>query len=284
MNFGYLIIVSHSPNADYHTMAEVLALSIKRTQKKGYDNVAIVTDDKNQFHRLENNWIYDRVIFWDKEKHWDGRSWMDQLTPFDNTICLDADMIFTRDYSQWVDYACSCHDLLIAHGAFTYKNTRITSDFYRKIFTTNNLPDVYSAYTFWKSNNSVVKEFFSLARYILKNPNEFSNLFLDKKHNFVLGTDEAFSLSAKLLGIENEIISKTSFPRIVHMKPRLQQCEELGEKWSNRLSFNIDEDLNVRIDNFLQENILHYVEKDIVNRDTVDKYISVMKKGFKSVS
>lgn len=283
MNFGYLIIVSQNSEIDYHTMAEVLALSIKRTQKTGYDNVAIVTDDKDKFQELKNNWIYDRVIFWDKETHWDGRSWMDQLTPFEYTVCLDADMIFTKDYSQWIKYAHRCHDLLIAHGAFTYKNTKIIDDYYRKIFTINNLPDLYSAYTFWKSNSPLAKEFFSLARYILKNPNEFSNLFLDKKINFVVGTDEAFALSAKLLGIENEVISKTSFPRIVHMKSRLQQCDELGDKWTNRLSFNIDDNLNVRIDNFLQENILHYVDKNVVDRETIEKYVAIMKKGFKCV-
>ena len=46
MNFGYLLIVSHSDTVDYLQLAYGLALSIKNTQKPGYDKVALVIDDK----------------------------------------------------------------------------------------------------------------------------------------------------------------------------------------------------------------------------------------------
>ena len=88
MSFGYLIIVSTSDKVDYLELAYGLALSIKHTQKPGYDQVALVIDDIESVKELNSSWVFDHVIEWDKESFWDGRSWMDTLTPFDNTVCL----------------------------------------------------------------------------------------------------------------------------------------------------------------------------------------------------
>ena len=94
MNFGYLIFVAAHPDIDYLKLAYALALSIKNTQKPGYDKVALVIDKLELVDNLKSPWVFDHVIAWDKETHWDGRSWMDQLSPFENTVCLDADMLF----------------------------------------------------------------------------------------------------------------------------------------------------------------------------------------------
>ena len=48
MNFGYLIVVATSAEHNYAQLAYALALSIKNTQKPGYDKVALVIDDKSQ--------------------------------------------------------------------------------------------------------------------------------------------------------------------------------------------------------------------------------------------
>ena len=104
MKFGYLIVVSTDDSVDYVQMAYALALSIKNTQRPGYDQVALVIDDLNQISRFNSTWVFDHVIKWDQETYWDGRSWMDKLSPFDATVCLDADMLFLRDYSHWIDY------------------------------------------------------------------------------------------------------------------------------------------------------------------------------------
>ena len=115
MNFGYLIVVSTSTEVDYTQLAYALALSIKNTQKPGYDKVALVIDDPHQITRFNSTWVFDHVIPWDKETYWDGRSWMDQLSPFDETVCLDSDMLFLRDYSHWVDYFVENAELYVAN-------------------------------------------------------------------------------------------------------------------------------------------------------------------------
>ena len=113
MNFGYLIVVATSKEYNYAQMAYALALSIKNTQKEGYDKVALVIDDKTQIENFESTWVFDEIIEWDKKGFWDGRSYMDELTPWEHTVCLDADMLFFRDYSHWIDYFVENSELLL---------------------------------------------------------------------------------------------------------------------------------------------------------------------------
>lgn len=269
MNFGYLIVVSTNKEIDYLKLAYALALSIKNTQKHGYGHVALVIDDKSKLEDLKSPWVFDHVIEWNQEEFWDGRSWMDKLTPFEYTICLDADMLFTRDYSHWVDYFLENCELYVAPKAYTYRGEIIENDFYRKTFTANSLPNLYSFYTFFKKDSNLVSEFFSLGRYIIKNPKEFSNLFLSEYRPKVIGTDEAFSLSAKLLGIENEIAYPLDFPRIVHMKPMIQNWPWPANDWSDHIGFYLNTSGEIKLGNYKQTDIVHYVNKKLVDDEIV---------------
>jgi hypothetical protein len=269
MNFGYLLIVSSDETIDYLGMAYALALSIKNTQKQGYDRVALVIDDAEKVKTLKSPWVFDHVIEWKQETFWNGRSWMDQLTPFEYTVCLDADMLFFRDYSHWIDYFVENSEIYIANKAYNYRGEIAPDDFYRKTFRENNLPNLYSYYTFFKKDSELVKEFFSLGRYIIKHPIEFSNLFLLNHKPKVIGTDEAFALSAKILGIEDSVTYDLSFPRIVHMKPMVQGWPWPTDKWSDHVGFYFNKKGNLKIGNYQQADIVHYVEKDKINREII---------------
>ena len=48
MTFGYLIIVNDTDTSNYARLAYTLALSIKNTQKEGFDKVALVINDKTK--------------------------------------------------------------------------------------------------------------------------------------------------------------------------------------------------------------------------------------------
>lgn len=259
-NFGYLIIISKHQKYRYDLMAILLAQSIKRTQKLGYDKVALVTDDKDKMPWLKGMPYFDQVIFWDKKSHWDGRSWMDELSPWQHTVCLDTDMIFFRDTSHWIDYFIRETDLYIANKVLQYNGNEMTDDFCRKTFTKNNLPMLYSAYTFF-SKSSKVAEFFQLSREIILNPNEFKNFFLTKQIPEVVGTDEAFALAAKILDIEDQIAYPLEFPRFTHLKAVLQDGIKNGSVQQD-LGYYFDE-YNFKIGIFNQIDILHYSDKDL---------------------
>jgi len=197
MTFGYLIVAAKNNDIDYHKMAYSLALSIKNTQKWGFNNVALVTDDPDDLSRFKSKWVFDKVITYNEQKGWNGRSYMDKLSPWDYTVCLDADMLFFRDISHSIEYFIENSELYIANNSYTYRGEKVTSDFYRRSFTKNELPNLYSFFTFFKKESELASEFFTLGRYIMENPNEFSNSFLSKMKPKIMGTDEAFALSSK---------------------------------------------------------------------------------------
>lgn len=270
MKFGYLIVVSTSESADYLKLAYALALSIKNTQKPGYDKVALVIDNKTAVDNLTSPWVFDEIIEWSQETFWDGRSWMDQVSPWDNTVCLDADMLFLRDYSHWIEYFIDNCELYVANKSYTYRGEIVTNNFYRKTFDKNSLPNLYSFFTFFKKNSELATEFFTLGRYILKNPVEFSNTFLSNYKPKVVGTDEAFALSAKILDIIDIIAYPLEFPKVVHLKGQIQNWPWPADTVTNHVGFYLNKQGNVKIGNFQQHDIVHYVEKDLITDEALN--------------
>ena len=269
MKFGYLIIVAEHETIDYVQLAYGLALSIKNTQRPGFDQVALVIGNKQKLQNIKSDWVFDHVIEWDQETFWDGRSWMDQLSPFDNTVCLDADMLFLRDYSHWAEYFIENSELYITNKSFTYRGETVVDQHYRKTFVKNQLPNLYSFYTFFKKDSELAKEFFDLGRDIIKNPVEFSNMFLSEYKPKILGTDEAFALAAKLLDITDVISYDLDFPRVVHMKPMIQNWPWPADAWSDHVGFYLNKKGQLKIGNYQQQDIVHYVEKDKMNREMI---------------
>ncbi len=271
MNFGYLLVVNQTDDTpNYAKMAYALALSIKNTQKPGYDQVALVINDRKYIEDFKSLWVFDHIIDWNDKSFWDGRSYMDRLTPFDHTICLDTDMIFLRDYSHWVEYFIEHCEMYIPNKAYTYRGELVTGDYYRKAFVKNDLPNLYSFYTFFKKDSSLVKEFFSLVRYITEYPKEFSNLFLNNHKPKIVGTDEAFALAAKILDITSDISYDLEFPKVVHLKPMIQNWPWPADVATYHVGLYLNTRGNLTIGNFKQTNIVHYVEKDFITDENIN--------------
>ena len=273
MNFGYLIFVNENETVDYLKLAYLLALSIKLTQKEGYDRVALVTNNKENVNKLKSPWVFDEVIDFDRqEEGWNPRSWMDKYSPFEYTVCLDSDMIFFRDYSHYIDPLIRSNlDMFLPSRAYTYRGEVIDNDYYRKTFTANALPNLYSFYTFFKTKSRTTKEFFNLGRWIIKNPNEFKSEFLPGRIPKVVGTDEALSLSAKILDIDS-ITVDSDLVKVVHLKPMIQNWPWPTEEVFDHVGFYFDLDGQLKIGNYQQLNILHYYKKEIVT----DEVVSIM--------
>jgi len=272
MNFGYLLIVHQPPGSetDYVKMAYALALSIKNTQREGYDKVALVINDKKYLVNCNSSWIFDHVIEWDEKTFWDGRSYMYDLSPFDHTVCLDVDMIFIRDYSHWIDYFIDNCDLYVANRSYTYRDELVTDNFYRKAFVKNELPNLYSFYTFFAKDKQICKDFFSLVKTITDYPLEFTNFYLDKHKPKILGTDEIFSLAAKILSVTDEISYPLDFPRVVHLKPMIQNWPWPADDVTHHVGIYLDKKGKLKIGNYQQSGIVHYVVKDFITDECVN--------------
>lgn len=270
MTFGYLLVVSEHDSVDYLKLAYALAISIKNTQQAGYDKIALVIDNKEKLKGLKSSWVFDQVIEWSEQTFWDGRSWMDQLSPFEATVCLDADMLFMRDYSHWIDYFLENCDVYVANKSYTYRGEAAHDHYYRKAFLKNNLPNLYSMYTFFKKESPLAKDFFGLGREIIKNPIEFTNTFLCEHKPKIVGTDEAFALAAKILDIQDKIAYPLEFPRIVHMKPMIQNWPWPADAWSDHIGFYLNKQGKLKLGNYQQHDIVHYVEKDKISTEMIN--------------
>lgn len=272
MNFGYLIIVNYHPEIDYYRLAYVLALSIKNTQSPGYDKIAVVVDDKSKLSRFKSIWVFDHIIEWNEKTFWHGRSHMDELSPFDHTVCLDADMLFFRNTSHWIDYFLDSAELYICNRVYTYRHEEVTNRFYRKCFDDNKLPNLYSMYTYFKKGSDICKTFFDLNRQIIENELVYSNIFLSKHKPKIIGTDEAFALSAKILGIEDLISYRLDFPKIVHMKSMIQNWPWPADDWTDHVGFYVNNRGQLKIANYRQHDLVHYVKKDIITDEILSIY------------
>jgi len=270
MNFGYLIIVAPHKGVKYELMAYALALSIKNTQKEGYDKVALVIDNKEKLNNFNSPWVFDEVVEWSQETFWDGRSWMDELSPFEYTVCLDADMLFIRDYSHWIDYFIENSELYIANKSYTYRNEEVTNSYYRQAFVKNDLPNLYSFYTFFKKDSKLAKEFFDLGRSIIKNPIEYSNAFLSNYKPKLVGTDEAFALASKILDITDEIAYPLDFPKVSHLKGQVQNFPWPADLVFDHVGFYFNTSAQLKVGNYQQDNIIHYVEKDRIDLEIIN--------------
>jgi hypothetical protein len=284
-DFGYLVVISKSSTNEYLSMAYLLALSIKATQKQGYDKVALITDDKETIPVISSSPVFNQVIFWDKKQHWDGRSYMDQLSPWRYTVCLDADMLMVRDTSHWIDYFINSNtEIYVTNKVKTFRDDIVTDNFYRQTYEKNQLPILYSAYTFFDKTSLIVEKFFNMGRYIIDYPTEFKNYFLDKDIPEVVGTDEAFSLAAKILDLEDTISYDLEFPRFVHLKPRIQGFKTNVQKMGKEVGYYFDKLNRFKIGSFNQTDIIHYSQKDLFTQDMISNYHNIMMENFKNVT
>lgn len=281
---GFLTFAQNNDTDDYLKLAYATALSIRATQTEGaYLSVAITPKTKIPKHYRK---VFDEIIDipwvdeaknsqWKLENEW--KAW--DTTPYEETIKLDADMIFTGDIKEWWPLMAT-QDVMMCNTVETYRGDVITSDFYRKVWTANDLPNIYTGMMYFKANEKA-KELFYMAQHIFHNWQRYFELFLEPvtRPKFV-STDVVFALAAKILG-EDEYTSPLPVPRFVHMKSRLQGWPEPlqeDEDWTKHVSVTLTDDLTLKIGRQKQTLPFHYHRKNFV-----DKVIGVYEKKLRIV-
>lgn len=277
---GYLILAQNNSTDDYLSMAYALALSIKLSQTE-VTSVSLLTDvpDAVRHHHRD---LFDHIIQipwfddaynsnWKIENRWK----IYHVTPYDQTVLLDADMIFLTDISHWWRYLENNHDLFITDTVFTYRNEKITDTYYRKVFEGNNLPNTYSAFTYFKKSE-LAEEFWKTVEIIAKNWQVFYNKFLPNSKPKHLSMDVVFALAVKILGIEDHIISRFDYPTFVHMKSKVQNWQSSSDDWMNHVSTYFSAPNILKVGNVQQSGIFHYTEKKFL-----DYILRVLERSYK---
>lgn len=279
--YGYFTIAQ---GKEYQRMAYALALSLLLTQKEGRNKLAIGVAKEEKIlvnpkikevigaeNIIEIPWKdHAAQSKWKLENEWKSI----YMSPFDHTIKLDADMLFLSDKSHWFDYL-EGSKMVFATDVRTYRGDLVTSDYYRKVFTQNSLPNVYSAYFYFdKSEESY--EFFKLCETIFNNWRKFFFEFFDPEYRpSYVSTDVVFGLAAKILDVESlnkhKALSK-EFPTFVHMKSQLQHWPNdtlMNEDWTKMIQIYFNNDCQLKIGNYLQTLPFHYFVKEFLTDDII---------------
>jgi hypothetical protein len=230
---GYLI---PAIGAEYERCADQLRDSILHWHPTAH--VTIVTQDMLPHGDL-GGWANDWQMF--------------KISPYRQTIKLEADMIAASSVDHWWTLF-ELRDVVVSLGARTYYNEPATSRYYRKCFDANHLPDVYNAITYWRLSK-VAQEFFGLVRSIFENWTEFRKLL--KFPEETASTDLVYAMAAQIMGPQQVTLPAGLGPTIVHMKQHINalQCRD----WTKELIWETDP---FRINTIAQSGFVHYHQKE----------------------
>jgi len=274
MSRGYLILAQNTRKDDYVKFAYALALSIKNSQT-AFNRVALATTETD----IDGKYIevFDHIVDvpwtdqaidskWKIENKWKYY----HMTPFDETIILDADMLLPADISHWWD-TLSQKDVWITNKPRTFKGEVITSTKYRSSFASNELPNVYTAFMYFKKT-ALSAELFKMAELIFENWERFFYNYMDETRPKNLSGDVAYALAIKLLGIEKECFGNSDLvPSFVHMKAFLQNVDEkyLTEDWTKHFPTYFSDNGTFKIGNYEQTLPFHYHSKTWLTDDMI---------------
>ena len=269
---GFLTIAQNSNDIDYLELAYLQALNIKVTQPNSLYAVIVDELTHSQMTKLQRR-AFDFVITLDQDYAEDdswklANEWQAfWLTPFKETIKLESDLLFTRDISHWWQ-ALRMRNVVLSYGVVDYQQKTGVSNYYRKLFQHNNLPDVYNGMMYFRYSAEAT-EFFTLAREVYENWNDIRDFALTNVRDEKPTTDVVYGVVSSMLEKEPYIPSLDFF-RFAHMKPGIQG-------WPTHTNIfetvHVENDLEeMRINNVLQLHPVHYQDKNFYVKDLISQY------------
>jgi hypothetical protein len=284
MSRGYIVIAQNNNEYDYLEMTYALALSLKATQTENSICVCVDPHTKSLITEKHKK-VFDHIVdipFGDPAEF---MNWKIQnkwkyihMTPYDETIILDSDMLFTHDVSFWWDYL-EDKDFWACTNVKTFRNEDVVSDYYRKKFVELELPNVYSNFTYFKKNERSF-EIFRMIEMIMVGWDEFYDKFLKGIGQTWCSADLAYALAIKLLDAEEETCDYDikDVPTFVHMKSFVQNIDntKIDAVWTKSIPATVNDDLSVTVGNYKQTMPFHYVEKEWLTPEIITKYEKVL--------
>lgn len=276
MTRGYLTFVQNNSKTDYLNLAYLQALSLKVTNK--INQYAVVVDKSTEAlitdkHRK----VFDYVIplpgedeardyQWKMHNEWKALI----TSPFDETIKVEADMIFTSNIDHWWD-TMKVKDICFTGHIIDYTERVSRTREYRRVFDINQLPDIYAGFYYFKKSETA-RELFSYAETIFKNWTYVKNYMLKSGEQEPASTDLVFSIAAKMLGTENCTLPGT-VPTFVHMKNAVQGWSE-STPWSEMVYTEFDGS-NLTVGFHRQRVPFHYHLKSFARPEVIKNYESL---------
>jgi hypothetical protein len=274
MSRGYLVLAQNNSTVDYIRQAYALALSIKNTQTS-IRNISICVENKTlvpeKYRKVFHNII---EIPWGDAA--EGFEWKIHnkwkyyyMSPYDETVALDTDMLFTTDISHWWEFMAK-FDILFTTQVLTYRGELSTGTAYRELFENNDLPNIYTGFFYFQKTKKSA-EMFRMVDIIFHNYEFFTTKFLVSKNKPRLSGDVAYALAAKLLGNYSVETTAYRYPTFVHMKSLMQNVSPkyLTDDWPTHFRSYVHENGNIQINNYIQKHPFHYHKDEWLTDDIV---------------
>jgi len=278
---GFCIFAQHNDQTDYVRQAYALAMSIKTHMP---DSKTCLITNVNIAKNIKD--VFDHVIDIPGTDDAEGQDWKIQnrykiyhATPFKHSIILDADMLILSDISHWWTFLKN-YKMYFTSAVKNYRDEFNQNDYYRKTFTSNQLPNLYCGVHYYQRCKEN-EHFIQLLQYIVRGHSQFYKKFTPKHTQNWCSMDVNVSIASKILGITEKITSQVPYVTFTHMKPHLQDWQNVPDHWMKKVNVYYDDKANIKIDNFRQQGVLHYVENEFLTDDLLK---TIEKRYYESVN
>lgn len=273
MSRGVVLLAQNNNTDNYVLQASVLAMSLKVTNPT--TKISIITNDTIDD---EYKSLFDKVIqipFGDSavDSEWkvENRWKIYHATPYNETLVLDTDTLVLQDISSWWNFFEN-YELYFTSSVNCYRGKKISNDYYRKAFTYNNLPNLYSGCHYFKKSD-FAHEFYKWMEVVVQNWELFYGIYVKEYYPGRPSIDITAALVAKILDCEDQITNKKStIPNFVHMKSKVQDWKESKDSWQDTVNTYFNQTGKIKIGNYMQSGIFHYTEKDFLTDSIVNSY------------
>lgn len=265
MSKGFLIFAYNTEDTNYVEQAYALALSIKISQQT-ITSVSIVTNDpvpkkyqKVFDHIIPIPWDNNEISRYAGEHRWK----LYHVTPYDETIVLDSDMLVLEDINSWWDY-CRNFDLKFCSRIKNYKLETVVDTVHRKAFVSNKLTNPYFALHYFKKSQRA-HEFYKTLEFVCKNWEWSYDLYAKDNWQNVLSMDLATAIAIEITGFYESTVDDCSPLDFVHMKPGIQGWPVPTESWQDVVSYVLNSKGELVVSNIKQSKLFHYVEDSFLS-------------------
>ena len=217
----------------WHPEARTCLITDQATEAPEFDHVKILAPQ-------ENPYANDPQAF--------------RLTPFRETIKLEADMLIVSEIAHW--WTMLRHrDVVVSVGCRDWHGLVSTQRHYRRMNDENKLPDVYNAITYWRLSETS-QQFYQLVRDIFANWSAIKTLL--KFPEDQPSTDVVYAIAAQVIGPDTVTLPFATYPKITHMRPHIAGT---AGAWHRELVWELH-DRRLRVESVPQWGAFHYHAKD----------------------
>lgn len=263
---GFLI---YADGEQYLEQAYLCALSIIKNNNK-YP-ISLVTNNNSRLYEH----VFDKIIdIPNYEESTDrfstkGRKELYWLSPYDETIVLDSDVLVLTNLEHFWDLMVK--DIYYPSTVYTYRGEIIQDSVYRTTFIENSLENCYNAFCYFRKSKTS-EEFYNLQKIIVDNWQEFYKIWCPLETPKQPSMDVVASIALK---IQNITTLGNISPHMVHMKPAIQGWQSHSDSWLERVSVFVNEKAKLKVGNYQQNTIFHYTDNNFVTEEIIRKFENV---------